>query len=376
MDMKYDVCILGAGRIGYAAAYDLRRLGYNVLAVDIRDKPLNRIKDSLDIATLKLKPGLNSIAELKDKARLIVSSLPIDISREYVEYMIENGYTLVDVSSVPEDKISYYEKIVKESGGKAFLYAGVAPGMAQTLSGALYSELDGLDRLEIYVGGLPLEPEDKPLKTNITWNPIGFLWQYNITCRKVVDGEVKGFDPFEDKGLIKLPGEGEYEYFLSDGLRTLLYTLKDVPNMAEYTLRYKGHLRDMLLLRDLGFIDLEPVEVEGCKVVPLKFTAKLFDLKLSKDPRDKTLLAVYGYSGDVKAVYYSYTVYDEELGLTGMQMATGFNLARYGHMLLQDLFEWDIILPEYVGLDRGLFKRYLREIEDSGLKIYRVEERI
>ena len=374
--MKYDVCILGAGRIGYAAAYDFKRLGYKVLAVDINEKQLSRINDKLDVDTLKLKPGLESISDLKGKARLIASSLPIDISREYVEYMIGNGFTVVDVSSVSEDKISYYEKLARESGGKAFLYAGVAPGMAQTLSGALYSELDGLDRLEIYVGGLPLEPEGKPLKTNVTWNPLGFLWQYNITCRKVVDGEVVGVDPFDDTGVISLPGEGEYEYFISDGLRTLLYTLRDVPNMAEYTLRYRGHLREMRLIRDLGLLDLEPIEVDGCKVIPLKFTAKVFDNKLSKDPRDKTLLAVYGYSGDTKAVYYSYSYYDEELGLTGMQMATGFNLSRYAHMLLEGLFEWDIILPEYVGLEKELFKRYLREVEDAGLKIYRVEERI
>ncbi len=374
--MGYDVCILGAGRIGYAAAYDFKKLGYKILAVDINENQLKRFEENLDVDTMKIEPGIESLPKLKDMSRLIASSLPIDISREYVEYLIGNGFTVVDVSSVSEDKISYYEKLARESGGKAFLYAGVAPGMAQTLAGALYSELEGLDKLEIYVGGLPLEPEDKPLKTNVTWNPLGFLWQYNITCRKVVDGEVVGMDPFEDTGVISLPGEDEYEYFLSDGLRTLLYTLKDVPYMAEYTLRVKGHLKEVRLLRDLGLIDLEPIDVDGCKVIPLKYTAKILDKRLSKDPRDKTLLAVYGYSGDVKAIYYSYTYYNEELGLTGMQMATGFNLARYGHMLLEGLFEWDITLPEYVGLDRELFRRYLREVEDAGLKIYRVEERI
>ena len=374
--MKYDVCILGVGRIGYAAAYDLKRLGYKILALDISEEHLKKIRTELDIDIARLTPKLDDLSRYKDRARLFLSSLPIDISNKYVEYMISQGINVVDVSSVPEDRIPLYQNMAKKSGCKAFLYAGVAPGMAQTLSGALYRELDGLDKLEIYVGGIPLDPEGKPLKTNITWNPLGFLLQYKIKCRKVVDGEVKYFDPFEDTGIVKLPGEGEYEYFISDGLKTLLNTLKDVPNMAEYTIRYKGHLKEMYLLREIGFLDIDPIDVDGYAVEPVKVTAKLFDKYLSKDPRDKTLLAVYGYSRDVEAIYYSYIYYNDELGMTGMQIATGFNLARYGHMLLDGIFEWEVILPEYIGLDDELFRRYLKEIDDAGINLYRVEERI
>ncbi len=372
----YRVAVLGSGRIGYAAIYDFLRLGYDVIALDVSDASLKFVKEKMDVPVYKIDKDFQWMDKFKEDADAIVTALPWSISKTYVEKLLDNGYNVVDVTSIPIDEIPYLEKVASKSGSKAFLYGGVAPGMAQTLAGALYNELDDLDKLEIYVGGLPQDPSDKPLKTNVTWNPIGFLYQYIHTSRKVVDGEVIGLNPLDDVGCIKLPGEDEYEYFLTDGLMSLLITFTDVPNMAEYTLRYKGHLDEMKLLIKLGLLDLDAVEVGGCKVEPIKFTARVMDLNLSKDPRDKVLLAVYGWSGDIKSTYYSYVNYSDELGLTGMQIATGFNLSRYTHMFLKDLFNWTITLPEYIGMDKRLFKIYWDLMDEAGIKIYRIEERI
>ena len=374
--MRFDIAVLGAGRIGYSAAYDLSRQGYKLLALDISSESLEKVGSKLGIDTMKIDMEFKWVDDLRGSVETIVSALPGDISYSYVERLLMEGFNVIDATSIPEDRIEYLGKMCREKNVSAVLYAGVAPGMAQVLSGALYSELDGLDRLEIYVGGLPLEPWDKPLYTNITWNPLGFLRQYNRVSKKVVNGEVVGLDPFEDTGVIKLPGEDEYEYFLSNGLRSLLYTFKDVPDMGEYTLRYKGHLKQMRLLRELGFLDWEEIDIDGATVKPIYFTAKLLDRKLSRDPRDKVLLAVFGWSRGVKAVYYSYIKYDDELGLTGMQKATGFNLSRMAKMFIEGILKWRVTLPEYIGMDKDVFRKYYSEMEDAGIKIYRVEERV
>jgi len=254
----------------------------------------------------------------------------------------------------------------KEGGGRAFLYAGLAPGMAQTLAGALERELGGAEEISIYVGGVPEDPYSLPLLSGITFEATAFLRQYNRPSRKRVRGEVVTLDPFEDVGRIVLPNGEEYEYFLTDGLKSLLYTL-ETPSLAEYTLRIPGHIERMRLLRSLGFLDWEPIEVDGCRVAPLEYTARLLERSVGQGGRDRVVLAVYGSKGDRQTILYSIVEYSEEEGFTAMQRATGYNLARYASMMLEGLLGWEAGLPEYIGLEEGLFKEYL------GIEVRRVE---
>jgi lysine 6-dehydrogenase len=76
------------------------------------------------------------------------------------------------------------------------------------------------------------------------------------------------------------------EAFYTDGLRTLLYTVKGVEEMWEKTLRYPGHAEKVGLLRDLGFFSDEEVSVEGHRIQPRKLTAKLFEKTLVKTKRE------------------------------------------------------------------------------------------
>jgi saccharopine dehydrogenase-like NADP-dependent oxidoreductase len=48
---------------------------------------------------------------------------------------------------------------------------------------------------------------------------------------------------------------GKFEAFLSDGLRTLLTSYPDTPDMWERTLRWPGHLDTMKVLNDLGLFE-------------------------------------------------------------------------------------------------------------------------
>ncbi len=367
--MKWDVAVLGMGRVGYAAAYDLDRQGYKVVGLDISGDALKKASRELGIETVEIDPNLQWISEAGKYASTYAMALPLQHTLRYMEPLVEMGLRVVDATSVPEDKIPELEQLASRHGGRIFLYAGLAPGMAQTLAGAVYRELEKPEKIEIYVGGVPQNPDESPLLTGITFHSHAFFRQYNRPTRKRVGGEVVVVDPFDDIGLITLPGGEEYEYFLTDGLKSLLLTL-DTPNLAEYTLRIPGHIAKMKFLRELGYLDWEEIEVEGCRVKPIIFTAELLGRRLAKLDRDRVVLAVYGYSRDVY-VYYSYTDYDEELGLTAMQKTTGFNLSRFTSMMIEDMFSKDLMLPEYVGMDETLFKKYVELIRDAGLELKR-----
>ena len=45
-----------------------------------------------------------------------------------------------------------------------------------------------------------------------------------------------------------------------------------IPSMEYKTLRYPGHAHLMEAIRELGFLDLAPVDVKGTKVVPRDVT--------------------------------------------------------------------------------------------------------
>ncbi len=370
--MRVDVAILGAGRVGQAAAYDFLRMGYSVALLDVSQDSLDRASERLgDVYKYRIPPETGWISNPPIGAELYAMALPLKYTLRYMEPLLKNGYSVVDATSVPPEELGRVEEWAREGGGQAFLYAGLAPGMAQTLAGALERELGGAEKIDIYVGGVPEKPGDLPLLSGITFEATAFLRQYNRPTRKRVGGEVVTIDPFDDIGRITLPNGEEYEYFLTDGLKSLLYTL-ETPNLAEYTLRIPGHIQRMSLLRSLGLLDWDPIEVDGCSIVPMEFTAKILERSVGQGGRDRVVLAVYGYRGDRVTILYSVVEYSEDEGFTAMQRATGYNLARYASMVLDGLVEWKVGLPEYIGLDEDLFNKYLERIGEAGIEVRRV----
>ncbi len=368
---------MGFGRMGYATAYDLVNSGYKVIVADVSLNALERAKKELGVDTYHIKDDFKWLSEFKGKVRVVASSLPWPIAFNGSKAVVEHGLNLTDVTSLSAQDPRIIDEIAKKNKVYAVLYAGVAPGMVQILSGAIYRELGGLDKLEIYCGGMPQDPTGKPLKTNITWSPIGYLGMYSRKSRKVVNGEIVWIDPLEDSGVIEFPGEGEYEYFLSDGLRSLLITFKDVPYMAEYSLRWKGHLEQIKLLRDLGLISKEPIKIGEIEIAPIEVTAKVIEKKLTADPRDKVLTMVRGTKGDKQVTYINATYYNEEKKLTAMQQTTGLTHSRLTMMALdgklKEIREIGAIFPEEIGLNEKLFNEYLNEMSKVGITFTRIE---
>src|SRR5256885_2037741 len=96
------------------------------------------------------------------------------------------------------------------------------------------------DEITRYVGGVA-QDRTRPYGYVVTWSIEDLLEEYVRPARVVREGRPASLPPFADLDRVQVPGVGEMESFLSDGLRTLIATMPDVRTMSERTLRWPGH---------------------------------------------------------------------------------------------------------------------------------------
>ena len=86
---------------------------------------------------------------------------------------------------------------------------------------------------------------------------------------------------------------GELEAFhTAGGLSTMAFRYEGkIPTMEYKTLRYPGHAHIMEAIRELGLLDLTPVDVKGMKVVPRDVTLAAMGPRLTK-PKGRDLVAL------------------------------------------------------------------------------------
>jgi lysine 6-dehydrogenase len=90
-----------------------------------------------------------------------------------------------------------------------------------------------------------------------------------------------------DLELMEFEQTGTLEAFNSDGLRSLIYTLKNIPNMKEKTLRFPGHINMIQALKAAGFLDQNPLKVKGQEFVPFDITSEILFKAWKLNPEDE-----------------------------------------------------------------------------------------
>jgi lysine 6-dehydrogenase len=216
---------------------------------------------------------------------------------------------------------------------------GVAPGMVNIFAEHGIRQLDTVDSVRIYVGGLPQQPEP-PLNYQIVYSLEGVLDYYTTLSWVVRDGKRAQVVALSERETVGFPEPvGDLEAFhTAGGLSTMAWRYEGkIPTMEYKTLRYPGHAQIMETIRTLGLLDLEPVDVKGLKVVPRDLFVSVVGPKLTK-PKGRDLLAlrvtVTG-SKEGKPATRRFDLidrYDEEHGISAMMRTTGYSLSITGQM--------------------------------------------
>ena len=142
--------------------------------------------------------------------------------------------------------------------------------MVNILAAEGIRRLDRAEKVKIFVGGLPQDPEP-PLNYQIVYSLEGALDYYTTPSWVLRGGKPMQVDALSEVEPVEFPSPvGTLEAFhTGGGISTLPFAYEGKIDVMEYkTLRYPGHVAIMRPIRELGLLDNEPIEVKGKKVVP------------------------------------------------------------------------------------------------------------
>ena len=366
------IVVLGCGAVGRYMAIDLcKDPGFEVTSVDINREVLEHLASEypiqIRVEDLSTAEGVTRAVEDAD---IVIGAVPYSIGYKMLENVIRAGKNIVDISYFPEDPFGL-DDLAKEKGVTAVVDCGVAPGLANIILGNHMRKMK-VTRYECYVGGIP-KSKNAPLGYKSPFPVLEVLEEYAGSARMVEDGKVVVKPMLSETMTIDLNKVGTLACLNSDGLRTLLRTT-DIPNMFEKTLRYPEHVKLMRIFKDIGFLNLTPIQVKGVSVRPIDVTASLLSPLWKYEPGEADLtvmrLVISGKEGG-KPVTYTYDLYDEYDPITrtpSMARTTGYTCTAVAQLVLDGVYsQKGISPPEFVGRVEGCWERIERYLKARGV---------
>ena len=370
------VAVLGAGMVGSAIAIDLASR-HHVTAFDVSDTNLEMLKKRnprVDTQLTDLR-AYSSYPQLLSSFNIVVTAGPGFMGYKTLEASINCGKNIVDISFFPEDVLQL-DQLAKEKGVTVITDCGVAPGMSNFIIGHHNEEMK-IEALEIYVGGLP-KVRKKPFQYKAPFSPADVIEEYTRPARLMENGHIIIRPALSEVEWIHFENLGTLEAFNTDGLRSLLYTMPHIKNQKEKTLRYPGHVDIIISLKESGFFNETPIDVNGSKISPLKVTSQILfnEWKLGLEEEELTVMKVKligKKDGESKTIEWSLLdFYDHETKISSMARTTGYTCTAAVNLLAQNLFnEKGVFPPELVGKHKACFDfvlDYLKERKVNWVK--------
>lgn len=376
--------VLGAGAQGSACAFDLlQREG--VEKVILADRVVDRVKPFLEPyvgARLELQAvdarDADQVAAVMRGVDAVACALPYYFNTPMTRAAIDAGAHFCDLggnTEIVDEQKELHDDAVS-AGVSAVPDCGLAPGMVNILAQGGIDAMDETESVKIFVGGLPQHPKP-PLNYQIVYSMEGVLDYYTTPVLVLEDGEVVEKEALTGIERVTFPEPvGELEaFYTAGGISRMPYRYQgQIPSMAYKTLRYPGHAEMMKAMRDLGLMDLEPVDVNGTQVVPRDVFIAAVSPKL-RNPDGNDLVAmrveVQGTkNGAEKTVRYDLVdLFDGDNKVTAMERTTGYSLAVTAFMQASGRIEAGVHTPaECVPVDE-----FVSELAQRGIRIERTE---
>lgn len=378
--------VLGAGMVGTTMARDLASdPGFDVTVADIRPEALARAAEphpqspKARLGTVEIDlTDPQAIRQAVAGYDLVLGALASHLGFEALRAVLEAGKPYCDISFMPEDALEL-DALAKERGVTAVVDCGVAPGISNLLAGHAVSHLDLALRVDICVGGLPLERR-LPFEYKASFAPADVIEEYTRPARFRVGGALVVREALSEPELLDFPGIGTLEAFNTDGCRSLLRTL-DAPDLRERTLRYPGHAALMAAFRQAGLFSKDAIMVNGLAVRPLDVTSQLLFPKWQylDGEADLTVMRVVVEGiREGRRLRHTWNLldrYDVVTGIRSMSRATAFPAAIMARIIAGGRFSRPgVHPPETPGRDPALAAFMLSELENRGVRYtYRLE---
>lgn len=351
--MSYAYAVLGAGRQGTAAAFDLCVNGEAETLI-VADAELNRAASACErinrMAARKIASpeqidvqNKKQLTALLQRVDTIISAVPYYNNLIIAMCAVETKTSMCDLGGNTEivfRELELDEK-AKSQGITIVPDCGMVPGLGTSVCTYAMSLVEEPEEVFLYDGGIPKTPHP-PWNYILTFHFEGLINEYSGTTEFLREGKLTNVPCFEEYELIDFPEPiGQLEAFTTAGgtssaPRTFSGKLKTYLNK---TLRYKGHFQQWKTLRDAGLFQEQTVDVRGIKIRPRDLLQAVLEPQILAQSGEEDVCIIRskcaGMNGGkrVEAIVDLFDYYDPATNFTSMERTTGFHAAIMAHAI-------------------------------------------
>lgn len=389
MTGNYVYAVLGSGRQGVAAAYDLAKWGNasSILMADVSDvvaaaaaQRINRLVNR-DLASPRQ-------VDVRDQQALVDFLQPVDVCVCAVPFIfipactqasIEARTSMVDLGGHTETVLKQLtlNEAARAAGVSIVPDCGMGPGMNNTLG--IYTVEQLLARgaspreVRIWDGGLPQIPPP-PWGYQSSFHINGLTNEYDGYALFLRNGRVTPVEAMTEPEMLNFTGIGQLEAFVTSG-GTSTVPLSYEGRLQVYenkTLRYPGHYVQFKAFKDLGLFRQEPLTIaEGQGLSPRQVYHALLGPMISTEQVvvDVCVMRAQGVGEmegkDLALVIELIDVYDKATGFSAMERITGWHAAIMAQFIAQKA-----ISPGVWPLEKAISAQvFLEEVRKRGFSI-------
>ncbi len=349
--MPHRYAILGSGRQGTAAAYDLAVHG-DAASIVLADLHLhqaraaaarvNRLagRDVATAAAIDVRDE-DAVVDLLRAHRIeaFISGVPYFFNLALARAAVRAGASMADFGGNTEQTRAQLalDPDARAAGITLTPDCGQVPGLGNSLCAYTMSLFDECRDLIMYDGGIPAAPRP-PWHYILTFNIEGLTNEYFGTTVFIRDGQPIEKECFcvEEYELVDFgPPVGVLEAFTTaGGTSTMPWTWAGkLRTLQNKTIRWPGHFAQWKAFSDAGLIGLEPVAIDDQRVTPRHLLHALLGPQLYAQPgeRDLVIVRIIGrglVGGQEREVVVDlFDEYDPATGFTAMERTTGWHAA-------------------------------------------------
>ncbi|UCH60641.1 MAG: saccharopine dehydrogenase NADP-binding domain-containing protein [Anaerolineales bacterium] len=352
MKDRFTYLVLGAGRQGSAAAYDMARWG-EAERVLVADQDADTAQSCVERVNkligrqvvLPLKVDASKRASLTTALKGVdacLSAVPYYLNLEITRLAVEQGVSVCDLGGnidIARQQHGFDES-ARAAGISIIPNCGQVPGMGTSLMVYAMEMLDEPVDVFMWDGGNPQKPQP-PFNYLLTFHIAGLTNEYAEPAIFIRDWKITQMDPLCEVEHVAFPPPiGKMEAFVAGGgTDTMPWTYEGkLRTLQNLTLRYPGHYAQLKAYYDLGLWDTNPMQIGDQQVVPREVFHALFEPKVLY-PEDKDLVIVrvraLGKKDGRQAEAFVQVIdyFDDATGFSAMERGTGWSAAIVAHMM-------------------------------------------
>ena len=342
--MSYRYAVIGAGRQGLSAAYDMGRFGEaeEILIYDI--DPNAALTGAAKInALLGSKVARGNGLDAADPSQLTkalkgvhstLSAVPYPLNPLITRIAVECGSSLCDLgghTDTVQEQLKLHDA-ARKAGVTITPDCGMGPGLNISMGVLAMSYIQEPEEVLIWDGGLPQDPQP-PWNYLLTFNINGFTNEYFGDAYFLRDGNVVPIPCLSEIETLDFPAPlGSLEAAVtSGGLSTAPWTFAGkLKRLENKTLRYPGHWKQFQAFQQLGLFEEKPIPVNGSTISPREVFHSLLEPKITAEKIKDICVIRTQCNGTTDGKPASCTLelietYDQKTQFTAMEKLTGWH---------------------------------------------------